>query len=241
MLNKKNLVMLSLLICLSFFGLARAVSFDPEETISLETRVHYLNTMMNNGLIMSMEGSNLSMLAGMNMAPAIDQQTSERGEELMRRGKRLVEEALTGPDMVDIYVSGSKDYPAVRDIRSLGDYILKAAYSLDNMYEDAMTNEDVMTIHHMHVLINNALSAAAEGANMIILGKLDLAGRANLSVQHGKEMLKEARVILLDLLTGEAMQNMHRRGFTVADHKSMLHTHEHIHNGLKIIDKLNRW
>lgn len=238
MVNKISLSLTVLLLCLSLFTVPRA-SAAAEEDFDATAKINYLNTLMNNGLIMVMDGSNLMMLADMKMATAIDPQTRKRGEDMMQRGKDLIEEALTGPDMVDLYVKGHQKAPAMEDARQLGEYILKAAYTIDDMYEGSMTNQDNMTIHHMHVLINNALSTAAAGANMVILSDLTMPGKAQLSLRQGEEMLKESRAILLDLLTGDTMREMHNRGLTPQDHKSMQHTHEHIHNGLKIIDKLS--
>ncbi len=61
--------------------------------------MHHLHQLMNHGLEMVAEGSNMVMLAEMKMTAAIDPMTLEHGRHMIKTGKEVIERAMKGPEM----------------------------------------------------------------------------------------------------------------------------------------------
>lgn len=84
-----------------------------------------------------------------------------------------------------------------------------------------------MTMHHMHMMINHALEMAVEGSNMIMLGKMDMAkGVDEVSVGHGKMMIKHAKDLIKQVMESEAMHELHHGGSSPEGDKMMSYTHD---------------
>ena len=200
--------------------------------------MHHLHMLMNHGLEMVAEGSNMVMLAEMKMTPSIDPMTLEHGHHMIMAGKEVIEHAMKGPEMQALHKGGHGDDPLMKDTHELGNAIMAVADLLDKMSMEGMT-DDMMTMHHMHIMINHALEMAAQGSNMVMVGQMGMSNSDKYSIEHGKMMLSDARAVLTEVMTGKAMMDMHAKGVT-GDNAMMADTHK-IGNAAKtVIDLLDK-
>jgi len=99
----------------------------------------------------------------------------------------------------------------------------------------------MMDMHHMHLMINHAMAMAAEGANLVMLGDMKMAGDLDkYTVDHGRMMLKDAKATLAGVTDSKSMASMHKAGKGPKDDPMMAETHKLIETGLKIIDYLEK-
>jgi len=200
--------------------------------------MHHLHTLMNHGLEMVAEGSNMVMLAEMKMTPAIDPMTLEHGRAMMKEGRDVIEHALKGPEMQAMHKAGHGDAPLMKYTHELGGAELALADMLANMSMEGPMTPDMMTMHHMHIMINHALEMAAQGANLVMLGQMGMAGDIDkYSVDHGNMMIGHARGILKEVMEGKAMTDMHQRGIK-GGNAMMADTHKIGDAAKKVIDLL---
>ncbi|HAM53008.1 MAG TPA: hypothetical protein DCP92_20775 [Nitrospiraceae bacterium] len=97
-----------------------------------------------------------------------------------------------------------------------------------------------MTMHHLHILINHALSMAAEGSNLVMLGQMGMADDADkFSIEHGKTMLKDAHALLDEVFGGKAMMELHEKGIKMSN-SMMAETHKLGEAAAKVIDLLEK-
>ena len=100
-------------------------------------------------------------------------------------------------------------------------------------------HSDSMVMHHMHIMLNHAAEMAAEGSNLLMVGQMNMApGVDSLSIEHGTMMLNKASELVHQVLEGEAMQNLHRRGITPDKNEEMAYTHLLAHKVLNLIEVL---
>ncbi|WP_020676846.1 hypothetical protein [Geopsychrobacter electrodiphilus] len=84
-----------------------------------------------------------------------------------------------------------------------------------------------MTMHHMHIMINNAVAMAAEGSNMVMTGQMDMAkGIDNISIKQGRKMIEDAEKLATEVLNGKAMKALHTGGYGQNVSPEMAYTHE---------------
>ena len=82
--------------------------------------MHHLHMLMNHGLEMVAEGSNMVMLAEMKMTAAMDPMTLEHGHQMIKEGKEVIEHALKGPEMQAMHKGGHGDDPMMKYTHELG-------------------------------------------------------------------------------------------------------------------------
>src|SRR6185369_10571374 len=82
--------------------------------------MHHMHTMMNHGLIMVMQGSNLVMLSEMKMAPGVDEKTMGHGRKMMAEGKAMLQEMLAGKEMAAMHKGGDASSPLMVYTHDLG-------------------------------------------------------------------------------------------------------------------------
>ncbi|HMK43791.1 MAG TPA: hypothetical protein VK445_06600, partial [Dissulfurispiraceae bacterium] len=100
--------------------------------------------------------------------------------------------------------------------------------------------DDMMAMHHMHIMINHALEMAAEGSNMMMLGQMGMSKDIDkYTIEHGKMMLADARAMLTEVMTGKAMTGMHERGIT-GGNAMMAETHKIGDAAKKVVDLLDK-
>jgi hypothetical protein len=97
-----------------------------------------------------------------------------------------------------------------------------------------------MTIHHQHILLNHALQMALAGANSYMLGEMGMAkGVDAVAVEHGRMMLKNARTLFNDVMSGGEMVKMHMEGMTPEKNEMMQYTHKLAEAQLQVITLLD--
>jgi hypothetical protein len=97
----------------------------------------------------------------------------------------------------------------------------------ESMKMDAATSEERMTMHHMHMMINHAMEMAAEGSDLIMLGKMGMApGIDDISVKHGRMMISDAKDLIKQVMSDKSMADMHAKGITTKSSPEMAFTHK---------------
>ena len=222
------------MLTIGFFGTAYA-----EHGGEASMDMHHMHILMNHGLEMVAEGSNLVMLAKMNMTAALDPMTLEHGQNMIKNGREVIEHVLKGPEMQAMHKAGHGDDPLMKYTHELGNAELAVVDLLENMNMEGPMTDDMMTMHHMHIMINHALEMAAQGSNMVMLGQMGMSSMDKYSIEHGKMMLSNASSVLKEVMTGKAMMDMHAKGVT-GGNAMMADTHK-IGNAAKtVIDLLDK-
>ena len=203
-----------------------------------DMEMHHMHILMNHGLEMVTEGANLVMLAEMKMAPSLDHLTLEHGHHMITDGKELIDHTLSGHEMKSMHKAGHGDDPLMKYTHELGHAMMDYANIVDNMSMGDMSG-DMMTMHHMHILINHAVDMAAEGSDLAMLGHMGMAnGIDKESIEHGKMMKSDADKLLTEVMEGKAMTEMHKKGVKM-DNEMMAETHKLGAAARKIIDLLS--
>ena len=202
--------------------------------------MHHLHTLMNHGLEMVAEGSNMVMIAEMKMTASVDPMTLEHGRHMIKSGKEVIERALKGPKCKAMHKAGHGDAPLMKYTHELGNAIMDVANLLEKMSMEGPMTEDMMAMHHMHIMINHALEMAAQGSNMVMLGQMGMSKDIDkYSMEHGKMMLADARAMLTEVMTGKAMTGMHEKGVT-GGNAMMADTHKIGDAAKKVVDLLDK-
>ncbi len=200
--------------------------------------MHHMHMLMNHGISMVVEGSNMVMLAEMKMAPGVDPETLQHGKHMIKEGKDLITRILNGPDMMAMMKMHAKD-PLMDYTHQLGESMLKVTDIIEKMSMKDMSSPDMMEMHHMHMMINHALQMAADGANLIMLGQMGMAGDVDkLSIDHGKEMMKDGKSMVTDMMESKEMKEMHAKGMTPEKSPMMEMSHKQAEAVMKVIDLL---
>ena len=96
-----------------------------------------------------------------------------------------------------------------------------------------------MTMHHQHIMLNHALGMLLEGSNLLMLGQMGMAkGVDDISVDHGKMMMKNARSLYDEIMSDDTMMMMHAEGKTPEKDTGMKFTHELAETQLKVMSLL---
>jgi len=202
--------------------------------------MHHFHMLMNHGLSMVAEGSDMAMIAEMKMAPGVDEKSLQHGQHMIKEGKDLITRALNGPEMTAMMKKHAKD-PLMDYTHQLGEAMLKVADILEKMSMEDMSSPDTMAMHHMHMMINHALEMAADGANLIMLGQMGMAGDVDkLSIEHGKAMLNDAKSMVNDMMGSKEMMDMHAKGMTPEKSPMMGMSHKQAEAAMKVIDLLSK-
>lgn len=83
-----------------------------------------------------------------------------------------------------------------------------------------------MTMHHIHIMLNHALEMAANGSNLVMTGKMGMAGEIDdISISHGEAMIANSKGIIEKVMKGKMMENMHMNGIN-GTNDMMQHTHD---------------
>jgi len=203
-------------------------------------KIHKVRTLMDHALGMVTEGSGLVMVAMTNLAPPIDRFTAERGMKMIESGKDLVLKTLGGDEMTSMQKAGMKDDPMMMETSGLGEAILKYIEIVQNL-DMSGSVEDRIKMYHLHLTINHAMDAAAEGANLVLLGSMSLAGSLDkYTVDNGRKMLEDAKVTLVEVSKSETMMKMHKAGMGPEEDATMARTHDLLETALKIVDVLEK-
>jgi len=180
-----------------------------------EMEMHHLHILLNHGIAMVTEGSNLVMLAGMGAAPALDRPTLRHGQMMIANGRELIRRSIEGPEMASLSKSGHAASPLVRYSRELGEAMLAYLKHLEKLDVDRMSSRQTMTLQRMIVILNHVLEMASEGASMIMLARMGMAGEVDrFSLGHGEKIISHARQLYRETMDGEVMKNLREFGVT---------------------------
>jgi len=166
--------------------------------------------------------------------------TLEHGRHMIKSGKEVIEHALKGPEMQAMHTAGHGDAPLMKYTHELGNAMMDIVTMLEKMSMEGPMSDDMMTMHHMHIMINHALEMAAQGSNMVMMGQMGMAkGIDTYTTEHGKMMLSDARAVLTEVMTGKAMTGMHEKGIA-GGNAMMVDTHKIGDAAKKVIDLLDK-
>jgi hypothetical protein len=234
------LLLVALLVCLPT---VQAFAKDPAKKSSSQAamHLHHMHTMLNHGLTMALQGSNLVMLSEMKMAPGVDEITLSHGKKMLADGKAMIKDTLEGKDMRRMHGKGAAgaNSELMAYTHSLGAAMLAVVSDIENMNMGEMTSQDAMKMHHMHIALNHALEMAAEGNNLVMLGQMKMAkGTDTHSVAHGRDMIAQAQKLWQEVMESQAMSAMHLAGATPEGSAAMGGTHKLASDGKKVLDML---
>lgn len=239
---KPKMIMIAGILLVALFlhpgGIARA---GKEHGDMAEMKLHHFHVLMNHGITMVAEGSNLIMLAGMKMTPSIDESTLRHGQMMLKKGKEVIQRSLSGPEMQAMMEGEHAGSPLMKYTHDIGEAMFKVIAILEKMDIRRMADPDMMIMHHMHISLNYALHMASEGSNLVMLGQMDMAGEVDtFSIDHGKVMIENARKLYSEIMGGRPMQEMHAKGYSPKSWPMMNVTHELAESILKLIDLLGQ-
>jgi polyhydroxyalkanoate synthesis regulator phasin len=196
--------------------------------------------MLNHALSMTVEGYNLVMMGNMDMAKGVDESAVEHGNMMIKNGTSMFTETMSGKTMEGMHHEGKdpmKD-PAMAFTHKLAEKQLVVMDLLAKMPK--METGPGMAIHHQHIMLNHALKMALEGANSVMLGDMGMAkGIDDISVKHGKMMLKNARALFDEIMSGETMMKMHQEGTAPESNETMNYTHKLAEAQLQVLTLLD--
>ena len=200
---------------------------------------HHQHMVLNHALGMVLEGSNFVMLAEMGMSTEADTMSAEHGNMMIKNGTALYNEIMTGKEMMGMHHEGKdpmKD-PAMAYTHKLAEKELLVIDLLGKMPK--MGTGGGMTMHHQHITLNHALKMALEGANILMLGEMGMAGGIDkIDVEHGKMMIKNAKALYNDVMSGSQMMKMHAEGTSPESNEAMQYTHKLAEAELLVITTL---
>ena len=233
-----KILVLAIILSFAGFGSAKAEEMQHMHKGKAAMEMHHFHMLMNHGMSMITEGSNMAMLAQMKMASGVDEKMLHHGHHMMKAGKELIIQALNGPEMTAMMKEHAKS-PMMDYTHQLGEAMLKVADLLEKMSTEDMSAPDMMTMHHMHMMVNHALQMASEGSDLIMLGGMGMAGDIDkMTVEHGKEMMNDGKSMVSDMMNGKAMMDMHAKGVTM-ENPMMAMSHQHGEAAMKVIDLLS--
>jgi len=174
------------------------------------------------------------------MSPSLDPLTLEHGRHMIKSGKEVIEHVMSGAEMKGLHKAGHGDDPLMKYTHQLGEAVTKVADILENMSMAGQMDADMMTMHHMHIMINHALGMAAEGANLVMLGKMGMTKDTDkYSIEHGEMMIKDGHALLDEVFGGKAMKDLHSKGIKM-NNAMMAETHKFAEAAAKVIDLLEK-
>ena len=202
--------------------------------------MHHQHQMLNHALGMALQGSNLIMIGQMEMVPGLDDLTVDHGKMMLKDARSMWNETMSGDTMMKMHGAGTTpgDDPMMKYTHQLAEAQLKVIDMLD---KHADMKVHTMAGHHQHILLNHALKMALEGADMDMTANMGMApGVDREAMNHGSIMIKEARKLWNEVMSGKDMMKMHGEGMAPDKHKGMAFTHELAESQLKVMDLLDK-
>lgn len=202
--------------------------------------MHHQHIMLNHALGMALEGSNILMIGEMGMAKGMDKISVDHGKMMMKNGRSLWNELMSGDTMMKMHGAGKTpmDDPMMKYIHQLAEAQLKVIDLLSKM-PSASSMGHSMNMHHQHEMINHALKMALEGSNLLMLGQMGMAkGIDDVSVDHGKMMVRHASSLFNEIMSGEMMKGMHAEGKSPEADAQMGYTHKLAEAQMKVMNLL---
>jgi len=230
--------MVFLFVGISSSGYAEEMQHMHGGSASME--MHHFHMLMNHGLAMIAQGSDMAMIAEMKMAPGVDPMALRHGQHMIKEGMDLVTRCLSGPETMAMMKKHAKD-PVMEYTNQLGEVMIKVADMAEKMSMEEISSPDMMEMHHMHLMVNHALQMAADGTNLIMLGQMGMAGEVDkLAIEHGEAMMKDAKSMVIDTMGSKEMMEMHAKGMTPEKSPMMGMSHHYAEAAMKVIDLLSK-
>lgn len=198
--------------------------------------LHHMHTILDQGLIMVMQGANLRMLSCMDMTPCIDQTTWAHAGKMIAEGKNMIKEMLSGSHMREMHEQGGWSDPHMAYTHELGAAVLAVVDDADQMAPGDTALPDRSKMCQIRIALNHALEMAAEGANLVMLGKMTMAGGIDeYSITHGRKMITEARTLWDETIDGQAMKALYAARTTPEASVQMSRIHRMVKDGDKVL------
>ncbi|UCH45002.1 MAG: hypothetical protein JSV11_12000 [Nitrospiraceae bacterium] len=236
---KVNCVTLTLFsfLVLCVAGTAGAAEMSKEDA---HMKMHHLHVMMNKGVLLATEGSNLLMLSKTDMLPSVDDMMDRHGSEMISQSRPLIQRTMSAPVIMELHSKKYINDPLLHYTEQLGVAMIEAVDSLEKMIMSSSTSADAKKMSHLQTLLNHALEMAAEGSNLAILGQMGKTGKVmdTYSIKLGNQMMINAKMLLSSTLQGKTMQDLHASGSPPASDQMMRNVHSFAEAALKVIDML---
>lgn len=201
----------------------------------------HMKVMMNHGLIMILDGSNLAMVGEVDRSDEMDESSRRVGLDMMEKGKTTVTHILDSENMMKLHEEGHRDDPMMKSTHELGEYILKVSDISEKMSTSMTMSAGESEMHHIHIMLNHAMKQAAGGWNVMALGRMGMGAEMDeYSEMHGRNMIKDARALIVQTSESMAMKDMHDMGMSPEKNSTMKQIHHLMELYLKLIDFLSR-
>jgi hypothetical protein len=241
MVKKLNCLSIVLTLIVMFAGVAHAaMATGNGQEAGHGMSMHHQHIMLNHALGMVIEGSNMEMLGQMGMEKGIDEVSVEHGKMMMKQGRAMYDEIMSGDTMMKMHSSGKspKDDPMMKFTHELAGAQLKVMEMLKQMSSSAHAGHG-MAMHHQHTMLNHALGMTLSGSNMVMLGQMGMAkGVDEVSVEHGKMMMKDGQKLWNEIMSGKSMMKTHKEGTSPKDNPGMAYTHKLAEAQMKVMNLL---
>lgn len=203
------------------------------------TKIHRIHVLMNQGLIMFLDGIDLKMVSNMKMSTSFETKSLEYASENMKKGRKAIELALMGEQNEILIEQGFGDHPLMETARELGKTMLELLSVLEKMEMIKMTGE-AMEIHHMHLLLNRGLESVAQGSNMIMVTLLSSIPQIDQYLENqGWQMVKEGKTLIAEVIQSEMYKKILRSDNTSSENPLYVQTRQCADLSLKIADILS--
>jgi hypothetical protein len=220
------------------FSLIIILSADLRAEFDKNKDYHSTHMLMNYGLNLIADGSNMIMSTDMDMKTTITQEPVDYGNEMIVLGKSFVEMALKGPHMVEKHVQ-KKDVKSdmMLATQNLGQLIVQAEYSPGILEPVLLHNSE--NAHNLFIIqleANNSLMMSAQGSNMVMTGQAGSTEKYldSFFIDQGKNMIGKAREVIFGLLHGEVMKDLAKKKLHPAEKELYEYTRKQLLNSLDI-------
>ena len=204
------------------------------------TRIHRLHVLMNQGLIMFLDGIDMKMVSNMRMSTSFDTQSEDYASRGMEKGRKAIELALRGEQNEILVEQGFGDHPLMKTAQELGETMLDLLTVLETMEMAQMTSE-TMEIHHLHLLLNRGLEDVAQGSNMIMVALLSSIPQIDQYLENqGWLMVKEGKTLIAEVTQSEPYKKILKTENTASESPLFSQTRQCADLSLKIADILSR-
>jgi hypothetical protein len=222
----------------SFYPLSSlaAEQVEPKQADGAGAEMQHLRTVLNRGLDILM-GTNLVMLAEMKMSPGLDQEVLSRGQSMMQRGKKSIQEVLSGLQGRATSKEARGDAPAMGYVQALAAAMVEVTATLEKVKLENVS-PDTIAMQYFNILISQALQMALEGSNQILMSQMGRAESvAKEPLERGRTMLSGARPLIIEVMGSRAMSEMHSR--ESGQMPAMGLTHKLAMDTLEVLDLLD--
>jgi hypothetical protein len=205
-----------------------------------QMKMHHLHMMMNKGILLATEGSNLMMLSKMKRLPSIDDMAQRHGREMMKESKPLIQRTMSGPTIMELHNKKFINDPLMHYTKKLAEAMIEAIERLNEISMEDMSSQYIIKMSHLHTLLNHALEMAAEGSNLSILGHMGKTGDAmdTYSINQGNKMMVNAKLLLPTVVEGKSMKEVYESDSSPEALHMMKKFHHFADAAMKVVDML---